>query len=202
MYIKKIKLQNFRNYDNLEIELNENFNIIYGNNAQGKTNIIESIYLSSIGKSFRTKKDNELIKLDQSKSTVEIEYIKEDRKGKIKTEIEEKKTFYINDIKQKKVSSIIGLIKTVLFNPNDINIIKGSPSQRRKFLDIMISQLKPNYLHILNKYLKTIEQRNYYLKQIKLEGKPINMLDIWDEQLSELSNEIYKYRKKYIEEIR
>ena len=66
----------------------------------------------------------------------------------------------------------------------------------------MISQLKPNYLHILNKYLKTIEQRNYYLKQIKLEGKPINMLDIWDEQLSELSNEIYKYRKKYIEEIR
>ena len=202
MYIKKIKLQNFRNYDNLEIELNENFNIIYGNNAQGKTNIIESIYLSSIGKSFRTKKDNELIKLDQSKSTVEIEYIKEDRKGKIKTEIEEKKTFYINDIKQKKISSIIGMIKTVLFNPNDINIIKGSPSQRRKFLDIMISQLKPNYLHILNTYLKTIEQRNYYLKQIKFEGKPINMLDIWDEQLSELSNEIYKYRKKYIEEIR
>ena len=202
MYIKKIKLQNFRNYDNLEIELNENFNIIYGNNAQGKTNIIESIYLSSIGKSFRTKKDNELIKLDQSKSTVEIEYIKEDRKGKIKTEIEEKKTFYINDIKQKKISSIIGMIKTVLFNPNDINIIKGSPSQRRKFLDIMISQLKPNYLHILNDYKNVIEQRNNYLNQILNDGKPIEMLDIWDEQLSELSNEIYKYRKKYIEEIR
>ena len=202
MYIKKIKLKNFRNYDNLEIELDKNFNIIYGNNAQGKTNIVESVYVSAIGKSFRTKKDNELIKLNSENAIIEVDYKKEDREGTIKTDISDKKIFFINGIKQKKISNIIGNIKIVLFNPDDINIIKGGPSLRRKFLDIMISQLKPNYLHILNTYLRALEQRNIYLKQIKFENKPINMLDIWDEKLSELNFEIFKYRDKYLNEIR
>ncbi|MBR3133661.1 MAG: DNA replication and repair protein RecF [Clostridia bacterium] len=202
MYIKKIKLKNFRNYDNLEIELDKNFNIIYGNNAQGKTNIIESVYVSAIGRSFRTKRDNELIKLNSENASIEVDYKKEDREGSIKTEINDKKMFFINGIKQKKISDIIGNIKIVLFNPDDINIIKSSPSLRRKFLDIMISQLKPNYLHILNTYLRALEQRNFYLKQIKFENKPINMLDIWDEKLSELNYEIFKYREKYLNIIR
>lgn len=202
MYIKRIKLKDFRNYKELNINLDENFNIIYGNNAQGKTNIIESIYVSAIGRSFRTKKDNELINLNSENATIEIEYKKEDREGKIKTDIKDKKIFFINGIKQKKISDIIGNIKIVLFNPDDINIIKGGPSLRRKFLDIMISQLKPNYLHILNTYLKALEQRNYYLKQIKFENKPINMLEIWDEKLSELDYEIYKYREKFLRIIR
>ena len=202
MYIKKVKLENFRNYDNLDIEFKKDFNLIYGNNAQGKTNILEAIYLSAIGKSFQTNKDNEMIKLGKEKAKVEIEYETKDREGKITVEIAEKKTFFINGIKQKKISDIIGKINIVLFYPDNIDIIKGGPAERRRFLDIMISQLKPNYIHILNKYLKTLEQRNAYLKQIKFDNKSKDMLEIWDESLSGLSYQIYTYRSEYIHKIK
>ena len=201
MFIKKIRLQNFRNYEDEEFEFEKNFNIIYGDNAQGKTNIIEAIYLSSIGRSFRTKKDSELIKIGKEKAIIELEYERIDREGNIRIEIDNKKNFFLNGIKQKKLSDIIGKVHIVLFNPDDINIIKEGPSQRRKFLDIMISQLKPNYLHILNTYLKTVEQRNIYLKQIKVENKPEEMLEIWDIRLAELSEKIYKYRSYYMQKI-
>ena len=202
MYIKKVKLENFRNYDNLDIEFKKDFNLIYGNNAQGKTNILEAIYLSAIGKSFQTNKDNEMIKIGKEKAKVEIEYETKDREGKITVEIAEKKTFFINGIKQKKISDIIGKINIVLFYPDNIDIIKGGPAERRRFLDIMISQLKPNYIHILNKYLKTLEQRNAYLKQIKFDNKSKDMLEIWDESLSGLSYQIYTYRSEYIHKIK
>ncbi len=201
MYIKKVKLENFRNYDNIEIEFKKDFNLIYGNNAQGKTNILEAIYLSAIGRSFQTNKDSELIKIGKEKAKIEVDYIKKDREGKINIEIENKKTFYINGIKQKKVSDIIGKINVVLFCPENIDIIKGGPAERRKFLDIMISQLKPNYIHILNRYIKTLEQRNTYLKQIKFDNKSKNMLEIWDERLAELSSNIYNYRIEYMQKI-
>lgn len=201
MYIKKVKLENFRNYENIQIDFSKDFNLIYGNNAQGKTNILESIYLSSIGRSFQTNKDKELIKIGKDKAKIEIEYVRKDREGTIKVEIGEKKTFYINGIKQKKISDIIGKINLVLFYPDNIEIIKGGPAERRKFLDIMISQLKPNYIHILNRYIKTLDQRNTYLKQIKFDNKSKDMLEIWDERLAELSCQIYKYRKQYIEKI-
>lgn len=202
MYIKKVKLENFRNYDNLEVEFKKDFNLIYGNNAQGKTNILEAIYLSAIGKSFQTNKDSEMIKIGKEKAKVEIEYETKDREGKITVEIADKKTFFINGIKQKKISDIIGKINIVLFYPDNIDIIKGGPAERRRFLDIMISQLKPNYIHILNKYLKTLDQRNAYLKQIKFDNKSKDMLEIWDESLSELSYQIYTYRSEYIQKIK
>lgn len=202
MYIKKVKLENFRNYDNLEVEFKKDFNLIYGNNAQGKTNILEAIYLSAIGKSFQTNKDSEMIKIGKEKAKVEIEYETKDREGKITVEIADKKTFFINGIKQKKISDIIGKINIVLFYPDNIDIIKGGPAERRRFLDIMISQLKPNYIHILNKYLKTLDQRNAYLKQIKFDNKSKDMLEIWDESLSQLSYQIYTYRSEYIKKIK
>ena len=202
MYIKKVKLENFRNYDNLEVEFKKDFNLIYGNNAQGKTNILEAIYLSAIGKSFQTNKDSEMIKIGKEKAKVEIEYETKDREGKITVEIADKKTFFINGIKQKKISDIIGKINIVLFYPDNIDIIKGGPAERRRFLDIMISQLKPNYIHILNKYLKTLDQRNAYLKQIKFDNKSKDMLEIWDESLSGLSYQIYTYRSEYIHKIK
>ena len=103
MFIKKIRLQNFRNYEDEEFEFEKNFNIIYGDNAQGKTNIIEAIYLSSIGRSFRTKKDSELIKIGKEKAIIELEYERIDRKGNIRIEIDNKKNFFLNGIKQKKI---------------------------------------------------------------------------------------------------
>ena len=168
MWINNIKLSNFRNYNKKEINLNENINVFFGENAQGKTNIIESIFLSSIGKSFRTNKEKELIKFNEQKALVEIDYEKSDRNGNIKIEIGDKKQIYLNGIKLKKLSELLGNINIVIFTPDDINILKGGPQNRRKFLDIMISQLRPNYMHVLTLYNKTLEQRNNYLKQIKL----------------------------------
>ena len=166
MWIKKIKLNNFRNYQEQEINFEKNINIFYGENAQGKTNIIEAIFLCSLGKSFRAKKDSEMIKLNEKYSLIEIEYEKSDRDGKIKIELGDKKNIFINGIKIKK-----------------------------------LSELRPNYMHILNLYLKTIEQRNKYLRQIKEEKKDEKLLDIWDEKLSEYAIKICEYRKEFIEKI-
>lgn len=203
MWIKKIKIKNFRNYESEEINLEKNINIFYGQNAQGKTNIIESIFLCSLGKSFRTKKDKEMIKLNEQNALVEVEYEKSDRDGKIKIKIEigNKKNIYLNGIKIKKLSELLGNLNIVIFTPDDINILKGGPQNRRRFLDIMISQLRPNYMHILNLYIKTMEQRNNYLRQIKEEHKDENLLEIWDEKLAEYAIKIYEYRKEFIEKI-
>ena len=201
MWINNIKLNNFRNYDKKEIKLHGNINVFYGENAQGKTNIIESIFLCSIGKSFRTNKEKELIKFNEEKALIEINFQKSDRDGNIKIEIGDKKQIYLNGIKLKKISELLGNINIVIFTPDDINILKGGPQNRRKFLDIMISQLRPNYMHILTLYLKTLEQRNNYLKQIKLENKDTNLLDIWDEKLIEYGLKIYEYRKEFLEKI-
>ena len=202
MWIKKIELKNFRNYKNQKLELNKNVNVLYGENAQGKTNIIESIFLCSMGKSFRAKKDKEMIKLDEDSCSVEVEYEKSEREGKIKIEIGNKKNIFVNDIKIKRLSELLGKINIVIFTPDDIEIIKGGPDQRRKFLDIMISQLRPNYIHILSLYQKTIEQRNNYLKQIKEEQKDENLLEIWDEKLAEYAIKICEYRKEFIEKLK
>ena len=201
MYIEKIKLNNFRNYENLEINLNKNLDIIYGDNAQGKTNILEAIFLCSFGKSFRTTKEKEMIRFNEDKALVEIFYQKKDRDGKIKIEIGNKKQISLNGVKIKKLSELLGNVNIVIFTPDDINILKDGPSKRRRFLDMMIGQLKPNYVYNLNMYLKTIEQRNNYLRQIREENKPEGMLEIWDEKLAEYSEKIYSYRKEFIEKI-
>ena len=202
MWINKIKIKNFRNYEEEEINLEKNVNIFYGENAQGKTNIIEAIFLCSMGKSFRAKKDKEMIKLDKENALIEIEYQKSDRDGKIKIELANKKTVYVNGIKIKKLSELLGNIHIVIFTPDDINILKGGPQNRRRFLDIMISQLKPNYMHNLNLYLKTLEQRNNYLRQIKEEGKDESLLEIWDEKLAEYAYNVSSYRNYFIEKIK
>lgn len=124
MWIKNIKIKNFRNYIEENIKLEKNINIFYGENAQGKTNIIEAIFLCSLGKSFRAKKDLEMIKLNEENSIVEIEYEKSDREGKIKIELGNRKNIYLNGIKLKKLSELLGNLNIVIFTPDDINILK------------------------------------------------------------------------------
>lgn len=202
MYIKNIKLNKFRNYDEQKIELQKGINLFVGDNAQGKTNILEAIFLCAIGKSFRAKKEKELIKIGEDNCLIEIEYEKSDRNGKIKIEINDKKNIFINDIKQNKLSDILGNINIVMFSPDDIEILKSGPAKRRRFLNILISQLRPKYVYCLNMYLKTLEQRNSYLRQIKLENKPKEILEIWDEKLAEYAEYIYNYRNEFIEKIK
>lgn len=202
MYLKRIKLVNFRNYQQQEIELSPNMNLFFGENAQGKTNILEAVFLCAIGKSFRAKKEKELINLEKKQAFVEIEYEKSDRSGKIKIILDDKKTIFLNDIKQSKLSDILGKINMVMFSPDDIEILKSSPAKRRRFLNIMISQLRPHYVHSLNMYQKTLEQRNNYLRQIVKENKPEEMLEIWDESLANYAKEIYEYRNEFVGKIK
>ncbi len=202
MYLKRIKLVNFRNYKQQEIELSPNMNLFFGENAQGKTNILEAVFLCAIGKSFRAKKEKELINLEKKQAFVEIEYEKSDRSGKIKIILDDKKTIFLNDIKQSKLSDILGKINMVMFSPDDIEILKSSPAKRRRFLNIMISQLRPHYVHSLNMYQKTLEQRNNYLRQIVKENKPEEMLEIWDESLANYAKEIYEYRNEFVGKIK
>ena len=198
MYIKNLEIENFRNYKNQKIEFDKNINIFYGDNAQGKTNIIESIFFTAFGKSFRTSKEKEVIKKGEDFTKINLEYQKKDRDGKIAILISDKKVVSVNGIKLKKLSELIGNVNIVTFTPDDINILKSGPSTRRRFLDMMIGQLKVSYIHNLNLYLKTLEQRNNYLKQ---RTNNDTMLEIWDEKLAEYGEYIYKLREEFIDKI-
>ena len=202
MLITNLKLQNFRNYNELNLNFNKDINVIYGDNAQGKTNILEAIFVASFGKSFRTNKDKELIKLGSSFSKIEVEYSKSDRNGSIKLDISDKKNIFINGVKIKKLSELLGNIHIVIFTPDDITILKNGPDQRRRFLNIFIGQLRPNYIYCLNMYNNALEQRNNYLKQIKFENKSEEFLDIWDEKLADYAEKVFNYRVEFIDKIK
>lgn len=199
MIIKKIKLQNFRNYKEQEIKLFKDVNIFYGNNAQGKTNILEALYLCAFGRSFRTYKDAELINFESSSGKVFVEFDKNNREQNIDITLnkKEKKIVKVNGIKINKNSELLGNVNMVLFSPDDTVILKEAPSSRRKFLDILISQLRPNYAHLLSEYNKVLEQRNSMLKY-----KNIDTIDIWNEQLANYAERIYSYRKCYIDKLK
>ena len=212
MRIKKLKVENFRNLENLDIEFSEGINIIYGNNAQGKTNIIESIYIFSFGKSFRANKDIELLKFDKEYFLSNIEIMKKDRELEMDfgfDKISNKKMIKVNGVIQKKISDIIGKLNVVVFKPEDIKIVTDSPSIRRKYIDYLISSISKSYLENITKYKKVMEERNNLLKEIKLRLKgsknldetDSNFLDVYDKLLSKLNCEIYNERKRVIEKL-
>ena len=212
MRIKKLKVENFRNLENLDIEFSEGVNIIYGNNAQGKTNIIESIYIFSFGKSFRANKDIELLKFDKEYFLSNIKIMKKDRELEMDfgfDKISNKKMIKVNGVIQKKVSDIIGKLNVVVFKPEDIKIVTDSPSIRRKYIDYLISSISKSYLENITKYKKVMEERNNLLKEIKLRLKgsknldetDSNFLDVYDKLLSKLNCEIYNERKRVIEKL-
>ena len=212
MRIKKLKVENFRNLENLDIEFSEGVNIIYGNNAQGKTSIIESIYIFSFGKSFRANKDIELLKFDKEYFLSNIEIMKKDRELEMDfgfDKISNKKMIKVNGVIQKKISDIIGKLNVVVFKPEDIKIVTDSPIIRRKYIDYLISSISKSYLENITKYKKVMEERNNLLKEIKLRLKgsknldetDSNFLDVYDKLLSKLNWEIYNERKRVIEKL-
>ena len=212
MRIKRLKVENFRNLEKLDIEFSDGVNIIYGNNAQGKTNIIESIYIFSFGKSFRANKDIELLKFDKEYFLSNIKIMKKDRELEMDfgfDKISNKKMIKVNGVIQKKVSDIIGKLNVVVFKPEDIKIVTDSPSIRRKYIDYLISSISKSYLENITKYKKVMEERNNLLKEIKLRLKgsknldetDSNFLDVYDKLLSKLNCEIYNERKRVIEKL-
>jgi len=199
--IKSIKLTNFRNHPNIELELSNSTNVIYGKNAHGKTNILESIYVCAVGKSFRARRDSDLILFGNEFAIIDIDFEKNNREKRINFIIsnKNKKQIKINGIKIDKISELFGNIIVILFSPDDIDIIKGDPSGRRKYFDLLISQIKPSYMYLLQEYYKVIEQRNTLLKTRNFNATL--ELDIWDEKLSELNLKINKIRKEVVEEM-
>ena len=212
MRIKRLKVENFRNLKRLDIEFSDGVNIIYGNNAQGKTNIIEAIYIFSFGKSFRANRDIELLKFDKEYFLSNIEIMKKDRELEMDfgfDKISNKKMIKVNGVIQKKISDIIGKLNVVVFKPEDIKIVTDAPSVRRKYIDYLISSISKGYLENITKYKKVLEERNTLLKEIKLRLKgsknldetDSNFLDVYDKLLSKLNCEIYNERKKVIEKL-
>ena len=212
MRIKRLKVENFRNLERLDIEFSDGVNIIYGNNAQGKTNIIEAIYIFSFGKSFRANRDIELLKFDKEYFLSNIEIMKKNRELEMDfgfDKISNKKIIKVNGVIQKKISDIIGKLNVVVFKPEDIKIVTDAPSVRRKYIDYLISSISKGYLENITKYKKVLEERNTLLKEIKLRLKgsknldetDSNFLDVYDKLLSKLNCEIYNERKKVIEKL-
>lgn len=203
MYINRLKLNSFRNYELLNIEFQRNFNIIYGNNAQGKTNILESIFICASGRSHRKSKDAELVRLGQEEYNIKIEYEKENREQSIEINYKknEGKSVKINDVKESKIGKIIGNLNVVIFSPEDITVMKEGPGERRRFIDITISQIKPSYFYDLQQYKKVLIQRNNLLKEIQINRKLIDTLEVWDQSMVNIGSRIIKVRKDYIERL-
>ena len=199
MKINNLNLKKFRNYDKLDIKFNENLNIIIGNNAQGKTNILEAIYFLSITKSFLSINEKNCIMKGEVFSRIDADIIDLHNKKNISLSINEnEKKLAINNNEIKKHSDFIGNLKVVLFNPDNIRLIKDSPGFRRKFLNIEISQLYSKYIKILNEYNLVLKQRNEYLKFLK-NGK-LNEIyfSILNDKFVNLAKDIFKYRLDFI----
>ncbi|MCL2322357.1 MAG: DNA replication/repair protein RecF [Oscillospiraceae bacterium] len=198
MNIEKINLVNFRNYKNLNIDFSSKINMIIGDNGEGKTNILESIYLLSYGKSHRTRKDKELINWNKEYLYIESLF-KTNRLDKFiefKIFKDGKKAININKIKVSSISELIGVINVVFFSPEDLKIVKDSPNVRRKFLDLEISKLKKKYYIDLVNYNKVLDEKNTLIKMSK--NIDLKLLDIYDYKLAELSYNIINARLWYL----
>ncbi|MBO5286868.1 MAG: DNA replication/repair protein RecF [Clostridia bacterium] len=204
MICRKIEFNNFRNIENEIIEFDDGINVIYGENAQGKTNILEGIYLFARGKSFRAFKDKELIRFGTDVAYAKMTFEKKEGSSELGVEIPKSsiKRFYRNKVKVNKTSEIIGEFRAVLFCPSHLGIIKDSPSVRRKFLDVAISQLRPIYIKMLTRYNTVLENRNAILKMEENERRQYTeMLSIYSSELSSLCADIAEMRIEYIKKL-
>ena len=204
MQIKKIRLQNYRNYENFEIDLSQNLNIIIGNNAQGKTNLLESIYVLAVTKSFLSINDKGLINFNNKFAKISGEVTNNTRKNN-KLEIlfsDKGKVVKVNGKEIKKLSDYISIINVIIFSTDNIRIFKESPNSRRKYFNIEISQINKNYLKYLSEYNILLKQRNEFLKVMNINKKSdLDYLDILNDKYVSLSIKISNYRKRYVDAI-
>jgi len=201
LYIEKLRLSNFRNYRDIELGFSRNFNILYGDNAQGKTNILEAVFLCAAGRSHRTAKDSEMVLEGEESFYVKLDFVKDGRE--CSTEIgfmdNRRKRIKIDGIKAGKMGDMIGHFNAVMFSPEDISVIKEGPSERRRFLDITISQLKPSYFYDLQQYAKIIDQRNSLLKELnENRSMSANSLEVWNESAAKTGARIICARNSFI----
>lgn len=203
MIIKSIELTNFRNYDSLSLEFDKGTNILYGDNAQGKTNVLEAIYLSSITKSHKGSKDQDIIKFGENEAHLRTYLEKDGDTYKVDMHLRKSgsKVIAVNGQKLKKAAGLLGLLNVVFFSPEDLSIIKNGPSERRRFIDMELCQLDSFYLYNLNNYNKIVNQRNKLLKDIYTNYSLKETLDIWDSQLISYGSKIIERRVAFINQL-
>ena len=203
MVIKSLKLKNYRNYDLEQLNFDPDTNILYGDNAQGKTNILEALYLSGTTKSHRGTKDRDLIRFGYDESHIETVVEKNGVNFQIDMHLKKNspKGIAIDKIPIRKASELFGIVYFVFFSPEDLNIIKEGPAGRRRFIDLELSQLDKIYLNNLSNYNRIINQRNSLLKDIYGQKNLLETLDIWDMQLAAYGTKILDRRKKFIEQV-
>ncbi|WP_027108143.1 DNA replication/repair protein RecF [Lacticigenium naphthae] len=199
MFLEAIELKNYRNYEKVEVSFSNGINIFLGENAQGKTNLMESLYVLAMSRSHRTTNDKELIRWQADFAKISGRVQKKNSSFPLEIVLSKKgKKARFNHLEQKKLSDYIGHLNVILFAPEDLSLVKGSPSVRRKFLDMEMGQMSGIYLHHLVQYQKILKQRNHYLKQIK-QGRKVDevFLDILTEQLSLEGAEVLKERYRF-----
>ena len=197
MRISRLHLEQFRNIESLSVFPCETVNIIYGDNAQGKTNLLEAIWLLSGAKSFRGAKDADLIRFGERRALIESDFFCAGRQQTSKIQLEGKKTAWLNDIRQDSITAFAGIFTTVVFSPSHLGLVKDGPAGRRKFLDTSICQITPRYIGMIGQYQRILLQRNTLLKDISYASALLDTLDIWDEKLSALGGVIIRMRMEY-----
>lgn len=202
MILKEISFTNFRNYENVSLSLNEGINILYGNNAQGKTNLLESIYFLALTKSHRSFIDRDLIMKNKDFCNLKGKIIENNIETKLEISLRNKvKKLKVDQTEVKKTSDYISNLNVIIFYPEDLYLIKGAPNERRRFINLELSQLYNNYLNILSDYNKLLKTRNEYLKKIKKEEYDISYFEALNKYFIEKAAIIYSFRKKYIDNI-
>lgn len=203
MIIKQIELHNFRNYGTLSLPFSEEINILYGDNAQGKTNILEAIYLCGTTKSHRASRDKEMIRLGTEEAHVRMQLAKSGIPHKVDMHLKKSKSkgVAIDGVPIRKSSELFGLLNVVLFSPEDLSMMKNGPGERRRFMDLELCQLSKWYLISLSNYNKILMQRNNLLKQIGYNRTLLETLEVWDSQLLEYGTHIIKGRATFLEEL-
>lgn len=203
MLIKRISLNNYRNYKNVEVEFGETSNILYGDNAQGKTNILESIYICGTTKSHQGSKDRDIIRIGENESHIKMYIEKNGLEHRIDMHLRKNKSkgIAINGVPIKKSAELVGMVNIIFFSPEDLNLIKNGPSERRRFLDMELCQLDRIYIDNLSRYNNVLMQRNHLLRQIKYEEGLRETISVWDDQLIRYGKELITARDNYIKSI-
>ena len=203
MILKSLELLDYRNYKSLQMDFSEGTNILYGNNAQGKTNILEAIYVCATTKSHRGSRDKELIRFDQDDAHIRMFVDKRGIEHKIDIHLKKNKTkgVAIDGIPIKKSSELMGMVNVVFFSPEDLTIIKSGPAERRRFIDMELCQLNKVYLRDVSDYNRIVIQRNNLLKQAYYEPALQDTLDVWDAQLVRYGKRIIQERERFIERL-
>ena len=200
MYISSLELADFRNIASLHMEFSQGTNILYGENAQGKTNILESLYMLSTTKSHRGVRDRDMIRFGREESHIRSLIMKGGIDYRIDMHLRKNKSkgIAINGQRIKKASELIGILHIVFFSPEDLGIVKNGPAERRRFMDMELCQLDASYLHNLNQYNKTVENRNRLLRDIYMFPDLKETLDVWDAQLVNFGSKIIESRRRFI----